>query len=215
MTRPLVALVLLALPATASAQPGAPIPPGSLTVVGPAVVGGRVVIGAPITNGPSALYPVEVAVPPRFSVGGGSMSAPPQVWVPSGAWSVVRYPWPVVPVVVEPAPAAVPLPVAPPRAGAEQLGSAVQPVLSGEAGATLVVQFPGAAEVWVGGQKRDGTAAEWTLTSPTLRAGESHTFDVRGRWKADGKTFESSRSVKVSAGDRNRVIVVSGNEIRE
>jgi uncharacterized protein (TIGR03000 family) len=78
-----------------------------------------------------------------------------------------------------------------------------------------VIQLPAAAELWVGGQKRDGSAAEWTLTSPILRAGESHAFAVRARWKAGGKTFEASRSVSVTAGDRTRLIIASGTEIRK
>jgi uncharacterized protein (TIGR03000 family) len=212
MTRPLVAvalLALLALPAVASAQPGPTV------VVGPPIVGGRMVTAPPITNGPSALFPVEVYVPPRFSVGGGSMGAPPKVYVPSGAWSTLNYPWPVVPVlIVENAPAA-------PTARAHRRVSGVSPLtvggwsaVSGESVATLVVQFPAAAEIWVGGRKREDTATEWTLSSPALKPGESHTFEVRGRWKAGGKTFEAIRSLTVKAGDRNRAIIVSGTEAR-
>jgi hypothetical protein len=232
MTRLLVAVTLLALPTVASAQPGPSV------IVGPPIVGGRVVTAPPITNGPSALFPVEVYVPPRFSVGGGSMSAPPKVYVPSGAWSTLNYQWPVVPVlIVENAPAP------PARAnrrhsGVHPLTAGVRPSVSGESVATLVVEFPAAAEIWVGGhkrdrvavgpiipdgvlllsgiggQKRDEAATEWTLTSPTLKPGESHTFEVRGQWKAGGKAFEATRSLTVKAGDRNRVIVVSGTEAR-
>jgi uncharacterized protein (TIGR03000 family) len=142
------------------------------------------------------------------------MSAPPQVWVPSGSWSIVNYAWPTVPVLAEAVPAAVPTPANGRLNGYASQGVAVQPAVSGAASATLVVQFPAAAELWVGGQKRDGTDAEWTLTTPVLKAGNSHTFEVRGRWKAGGKSYETTRSVTVNAGDRNRVIVVSGTEAR-
>jgi uncharacterized protein (TIGR03000 family) len=79
----------------------------------------------------------------------------------------------------------------------------------------LVVQFPAAAEVWVGGTKADGgPATEWTLTSPALKPGESHTFEVKARWKVGGKTFEATRSVAVTAGERNRAVVVSGTAVK-
>lgn len=80
--------------------------------------------------------------------------------------------------------------------------------------ATLALQFTHAAEVWVNGRKLAGDAAdEWTVRSPALRPGDSHTFDVKARWKSGGKTYEATRTVTVSAGDRSRLIVVSGTEV--
>ena len=198
MTRPLAALALLALPVVASAQDVTVLPSGATVIVGPPMIGGRVVNPTPITNGASALYRVpNIAHPSR------------QVWLPSGAWGGVSYSWPVREVIILPAPVPGPVPAA-------RLPEVAAPVAtSGEASATLVVQFPATAEIWVGGKKADGDpAAEWTLTSPVLTVGESHTFEVKGRWKADGKTFEASRSVTVAAGDRSRSIVVSGTEAR-
>jgi len=210
VTRTLAAIALLALPAIAPAQTVAPTASGSAVIIGPPVVGGRPVIAPPITNGSSALYAVQTDVPPPFSVGGGSLSAPPQIWVPSGAWGGESYQWPVFPVVIEPAP------VPNGRAGARNAELATMNTLSGEASATLVVQLPAAAEIWVGGKKVTGApVAEWTLTSPTLKTGESHTFEVRSRWKADGKTFEVSRSLTVAAGLRSRSMVISGTEVKE
>src|SRR5262249_27889035 len=58
--------------------------------------------------------------------------------------------------------------------------------------AVLVVEFPAAAELWVNGKKAEGEPAkEWTLTSPAVGQGGSYTFDVKARWKADGKTLEA------------------------
>ncbi|QJW95502.1 hypothetical protein [Frigoriglobus tundricola] len=210
MTRTLAAVALLALPAVAPAQTAAPTTSGSAVLIGPPVVGGRLVIAPPITNGSSALYAVQTDVPPPFSVGGGSLSAPPQLWVPSGAWGGDYYQWPVFPIVIEPAP------VPTGRAGFRNTELATMNTLSGEASATLVVQLPAAAEIWVGGKKVNGDpAAEWTLTSPTLKVGEAHTFEVKGRWKAGGKTFETSRSVTVAAGLRSRTTVISGTAVKE
>lgn len=82
--------------------------------------------------------------------------------------------------------------------------------------ATLVMQFPAEAEIWVNGQKSEEKAQEeWTLTSPVLKQGEEYTFKVKGRWKAGGKIYEVERTVKVSSGAQSRAIIVSGNEIKE
>ena len=213
MTRLLVAGVLLALPAVASTQGNTSFPSGYPVVVGPPMLDGYVVNGPPITDGVSALYPVQTVAPPRFSVGGGSMSGYPAVWVPSGSWGYAYYQWPVYPVYVPTNPAP-----PPPRRGQSL---SVYPQLSAptqtqtQTKATLVVQLPAAGEIWVDGKKVDGEqATEWTLTSPELKAGESHTFEVKGRWKSGKKTFETSQSVSVAAADRYRVIVVSGTEIK-
>lgn len=80
--------------------------------------------------------------------------------------------------------------------------------------ATLVLQFPNAAEVWVNGKKADGdTAPERVLTSPTLKPGEQYTFEVKARWMSGGKAYEATRTVTLGAGDRSRLLVVSGTEV--
>jgi uncharacterized protein (TIGR03000 family) len=131
----------------------------------------------------------------------------------------VNYPWPLNPTFVNPyfvQPVPVPVQVPVPTTAAQPRPVDPQIALSGQAKATLVVQFPAAAEIWVGGQKGDGDpAAEWTLTSPALKMGESYTFEVKGRWAAGGKTFEATRSVAVTAGDRSRAIIVSGTAVKE
>jgi uncharacterized protein (TIGR03000 family) len=89
-------------------------------------------------------------------------------------------------------------------------------MLSNEFPATLVLEFPAAAEVWVHGQKGVGEpTTEWTLTSPVLKAGGEYTFEVKARWKVGGKSFEADRSVTVAGGKRTRAIVVAGTEVKE
>lgn len=212
MTRTFAAAALLALPAAAPAQTG------TLRPVGPPVLGGRAVPGPPITNGPSALFQTPTPVPPRFGVGGGSLGEPTQIWLPSGAWGGVSYAWPVQPVVAEPAPGSGPKPARTPVVNAPVRVAVADPqtAMSGREEAKLVIQFPAAAEVWVGGRKADGNAkSEWTLISPLLAAGESHTFEVKGRWKVDGKPFEAERKVTVLAGERSRALVFSGTAVKE
>jgi hypothetical protein len=211
MTRHLVAVVLLVLLALPAPAQNVAQPPPATVVVGPPVLGGRYVSGPPITNGASALYPVQMAVPSRFSVGGGSLSAPPQVWVPSGGWGGTYYPWPVYPVEVvsDPVPAR-PDPGLFPAPYPQATGASALPAPA------LVVQFPAAAEVWVGGKKLAGEPkTEWTLNPPAQDAGASYTFEVKGRWKTGDKTFEASRSVTVPAGDRPRLIIASGAAVKE
>ncbi len=88
--------------------------------------------------------------------------------------------------------------------------------VSGQLPATLVLQFPAAAKVWVDGTEVAGEPdTDWTLTSKVLRPGETATFRVRGRWEAGGKTYEAVREVPLGPGARSRLIVVSGTEVRQ
>lgn len=88
-------------------------------------------------------------------------------------------------------------------------------VLANEFPATLTLQFPAAAEVWLNGSAVPGEAAEErVLTSRVLRPGEHFAFDVKARWTAGGKTYESLRTITLGAGDRSRLLVVSGTEVK-
>lgn len=165
---------------------------------------------------PGRPLPPAVLVPPVF--GGGIFGGfiPPGytgrgfpfsgVWGGYGGW-FPYYPYAVpvpAPVVVVP-----PAPAMPER---------TEPtiVLANEFPATLTVEFPAAAEVWVNGTRAEGAAAtEWTLKSPVLKAGGSYTFEVKARWTAGGKTYEAERSVQVAGGNRSRVLVVAGTPVKE
>jgi uncharacterized protein (TIGR03000 family) len=88
--------------------------------------------------------------------------------------------------------------------------------LANEFPATLTLQFPAAAQVWLDGKKLTGSAAEErVLTSPVLRTGEKYTFNVKARWEKGGKTYEAKRAVALGAGDRSRLSIISGDEVRE
>ena len=76
------------------------------------------------------------------------------------------------------------------------------PVLANEFPATLSLQFPAAAEVWLNGKKVDGAASG------------TFTFDVRERWTTKDKTYETKRTLTLSSGQRSRLIVVSGEEVK-
>lgn len=114
------------------------------------------------------------------------------------------------------APQAAPAPIvvgSAPAVPAEPSGAAA---LSGFLPATLVLQYPAAAKVWLNGVEVPGDAdTSWTFTSRPLGRGDTATFRVRGRWVAGGKTFESEREVSLASGARSRLLVVSGNEVKE
>ena len=206
MFRALTALGALALfTATASAQPGKlPLSPGIMPSpsFGP---------GLPIPARPPVTTPVALPGPPNllflpvvaplgfsgypYSVYGGYGYAPfTSISLPSYA-----------------------TPYPPPLPASAEAPQRAEPtaVLAREFPATLTVQFPAAADVWIDGKKLDGSAAEErVLTSPTLKPGEQHTFALKARWTAGGKTYEATRSVKVAPGDRSRLFVVSGEEVK-
>ena len=70
--------------------------------------------------------------------------------------------------------------------------------------ATLTVELPAGAK-----------PAEYVLTSPELKAGDPYTFAVNVRWASGGKTYEAKRSVTLNAGDRSRLHILSGDEVKE
>ena len=89
-------------------------------------------------------------------------------------------------------------------------------VLANEFPAVLTLQFPSAAEVWVDGKKLPGGATEErVLTSPAVGASDKYTFNVKAQWKKEGKTYEMKRAVSLNGGDRSRMSIISGDEVKE
>jgi hypothetical protein len=183
MTRSLSTLVLLAMPAILSAQ-------DTVVPIGPTSVGGRVVTGPPIvsTNGESALYPVETYSLPAFTPGGGSLSGPLPMWMPSGKWGAVAYAWPETPVMIIPEPVKQP-------------------------SAKLVIEFPFAGRVWVNGLEVAGEAKlQRMLIVPATTKPQDYL--VTAVWETGGKTYTSMRTVTLSAETSQRWIIVSGAEVK-
>jgi uncharacterized protein (TIGR03000 family) len=89
-------------------------------------------------------------------------------------------------------------------------------VLANAFPATLTAQFPAAAEVWLDGKKLAGAAAEErVLTSPVLGPNRRYAFKLKARWTGGGKTYETTRTVTLGGGDRSRLVVLSGDEVKE
>jgi uncharacterized protein (TIGR03000 family) len=89
-------------------------------------------------------------------------------------------------------------------------------MIANEYPATLTIQLPTTSRMWVEGKPLVGEVVEeYVLTSPDLAYGERFTFAVRVRWTRDGKTYEANRTVKLAQGDRGRLTILSGDEVKE
>ena len=201
MLRTLTALgMLTALAATVTAQPGRlPLSPG---VMPASPYGPGMPPAAPIPQqagqGNTVFFPV--ALPWGWGMGWGYQTYNP--------WTGYGYSYGGLLPAFPAAPA--PVTVEPPRRSDPVV------VLAQEFPATLTLQFPAAAEVWLDGKKMTGEAtAERALTSPVLTQTQQYTFAVRARWTTGGKTYEAKRSVALGAGDRSRLYIVSGDEVKE
>jgi uncharacterized protein (TIGR03000 family) len=212
MFRALTALGVLALvAATATAQPGRlPLSPGVVPAA-PFAPGIQPMTVRPVVTmqGPPNLVFLPVVAPLGFSSYPYSINGGFGFFGGYGGYGYAPFTSITVPA------SAIPYP--PPLPASAEAPRRAEPtaVLAREFPATLTVQFPAAAEVWLDGKKVEGSAVEErVLTSPTLKPGEQHTFALKARWTAGGKTYEATRSVKVSPGDRSRLFVVSGEEVR-
>ncbi len=215
--------LLLWLPVGVFAQHG---PPGGVTAPGiaasPSGIGAGIRIAAPFS--PTSPIPM----PPRYHNGGGlgggfvptipAFSNPPGfpfsgVWGAygfGGAYPGYGYGFGYAPsanfAFGSPNYESAPIPVT----------TAPNIALVNEFPAVLTMEFPAPAEVWVNGKKGEGKATtEWTLTSPSLKAGTEFTFEVKARWTVDGKTYEYERKVNVASGNRSRALVIAGSEVKE
>jgi uncharacterized protein (TIGR03000 family) len=108
----------------------------------------------------------------------------------------------------------IPAPAAPVQAPEPEAGPNI--ALVNVFPASLTLEFPAPAEVWVNGKKGEGEPTmEWNLNSPQLKVGTDFTFEVKARWKVGGKTYEYERTIVVAAGNRSRALVISGNLVKE
>lgn len=159
---------------------------------------------------PVATTPVPPTFPPYYP----GMVVPSVPWYPG-----ISYPWydygystfgfgysiPSTPITPIPAPLA-----SLARPGTDDIDRA-----SAEAAATLTLELPTAADLWVDGVKRDGQpTAKHTLTSKPLKLGSQHKFDLRARWTASGTTYELERTVTVRAGESGKLTAYSGTPVK-
>jgi uncharacterized protein (TIGR03000 family) len=83
----------------------------------------------------------------------------------------------------------------------------VVPAVAQSAGdqATVVVQLPADARMWVDGQAADLTSATRSFQTPALDKGRDYYYTVRAEATRDGKVLSQSQRITVRAGQVSRV----------
>jgi uncharacterized protein (TIGR03000 family) len=223
-------MALAAVAALAAAAHAQPYPPAASTTIPIAPIP-----TLPGPNSPSMVF-VPVIAPWGWGVGwayqtynpwtgysymfGGVLPPGPSV-VPSAIPAIVPTGVTTVPVIpIVPAVSAAPTVTTvntvngPQSVASEPVSPGESVALSGESPAVLTLQFPAKADVWLDGKKAMNSVETHTLQSPALQPGQSYTFDVKARWKSGGKTYETTRSVVLGPGDRSRLLIVSGEEVK-
>lgn len=71
--------------------------------------------------------------------------------------------------------------------------------------ALLDVRVPADAEVWLEGAKTQQTGDSRQFVSPPLKPGQDYHYEIKARWKQDGRDVEQTREVNVRAGGRVNV----------
>lgn len=81
--------------------------------------------------------------------------------------------------------------------------------------ATLTLELPAAADVWLDGVKQPSSAdATRVLTSPPLKLGASYIFNVRAEWTEGGTRYKTEQTSTVRAGERGKLTVYAGTPIK-
>lgn len=85
-----------------------------------------------------------------------------------------------------------------------------------EVPATLKLQFPAPADVWLDGVKLNGPTTDIReLTSTPLKFGVEHTFRIKARWTLGATDYEVERSSTVPAGGSKKLLIISGTPVKE
>jgi len=202
-----VLIAMAAFASIASAQPRQlPLSPGIMPAspYSPGIPVGPVPQQA---QGNIVYYPV--ALPWGWGVGWGYQTYNPWTGFSYASGGILPADAATVPMAV-PATTTANVPVAQPRRSEPAV------VLAQEFPATLALQFPASAEVWLDGKKVSSSGKEeQVLKSPVLRPDQTYTFLVKARWEKGGKTYEAKRAVTLGPSDHSRLLIVSGDEVRE
>lgn len=81
--------------------------------------------------------------------------------------------------------------------------------------ATVMVELPASAEVWLNDRRQKGSASEWMLTSALLPPDSQATFTIRAQWTDGGTRYEWERVVTAAAGDKSRIVVARGTPVKK
>jgi uncharacterized protein (TIGR03000 family) len=74
-----------------------------------------------------------------------------------------------------------------------------------DAPVTIDMQVPADAEIWFADAKTKQTGTLRQFVSPPLAAGQEYTYEIRARWKENGREVTKTRRLTVRAGERLKV----------
>lgn len=79
----------------------------------------------------------------------------------------------------------------------------------------LTVETPADADVWLEGVKSKQSGAARLFVSPPLVQGGKYAYEVRARWKEEGREVEQTQEVAVQAGEKLTVRFPTGPQLDE
>ena len=83
------------------------------------------------------------------------------------------------------------------------------------AAATLTLELPAAADVWLDELKQPSSAdPARTLSSPAMKLGTDFTFRIRAQWVENGTIHEAKQTTTVRAGERGKVAIYAGTPVK-
>lgn len=83
------------------------------------------------------------------------------------------------------------------------------------ASASLTLELPAAADVWLDGEKQPSSPdATRTLSSPPMKLGAEYAFRVRAEWVEGGTKYRTEQTSTVRAGERGKLTVYAGTPIK-
>lgn len=103
--------------------------------------------------------------------------------------------------------------VRPPGSGREQPPRVPPPPLPAPRSlrtATIEVQVPADADVFLEGVKMKTPGTIRRFKTPPLQDGEAYVYEIRATWKENGREISQTQLVDIHAGDRKTILFLSG-----
>ena len=80
--------------------------------------------------------------------------------------------------------------------------------------AHLTVLVPEGAELWFNGTKVEGEGTVRKFHTPSLEPDRRYSYEVRLRWRKDGRDITETHKVRVSAGAQVKVDFTTGGDVK-
>jgi len=86
----------------------------------------------------------------------------------------------------------------------------------GERDAALIdVKVPSDAEVWFNGVRTQQRGSDREFESPPLQPDRRYSYDIRARWREDGRTVDRTKTIRVAPGERRTVNFMASSRDEE